>query len=390
MDPYICPDALDRQNKYYLSKKQNLSRLDYFYDKGEDFVGAYPAKMIVQTTDACNLSCTFCQIPKEIKGSHMQKDCFDAVVEEIFPTLVEMHPSNIGEPLMWPYFRYMCECMEKYGVLLDLTTNGTLLAGKNLDSIERIVRDVKISFDGAKKDTFESIRNGARFEQVCDNIHEIVDSIGTKAHRSISLQLTLMKSNFMELPELIHLAKSLGVNKVKAYHLFSFFPELDKESLMRHMQCYETVLKESLRIGKELGIALELAEPSIKAGEQIDLNPTACHLPWYESWIDIDGTVYSCHSNTGLDIGNILDNKFTDLWNGQFYRQIRKAIAEGKPVWNCKGCGMLYEKYEEHQRVPYDPESFLSQGTIAGKGNLSKVRWSGRMKQFELNRSWNK
>ncbi|MDK2947561.1 MAG: hypothetical protein PWQ63_721 [Methanolobus sp.] len=390
MDPYICPEALDRESRYYSTKMENLNRLDHHYDSRSEALKAYPVKMIVQTTDACNLSCVFCQIPKENKGSHMQKECFDSVVEEVFPTLIEMHPSNIGEPLMWPLFGYMCERMEEYGVLLDLTTNGTLLDGKNLDSIERIARDVKISFDGAEKSTFESIRNGASFEKVCDNVHQLVDLIGHKGHRCVSLQMTLMRSNFRELPDLIRLADSLGANKVKAYHLFSFYPELDKESLMLHMQDYEIILKQSMQVGKELGIDLELAEPPLKFDDDFQLNSKVCHLPWYESWIDIDGSVYPCHSNSDLDIGNICKSKFTDIWNGQFYRDIRNAIRKGEPVWNCKGCGMLYEKDEEHQRVPYDPENFLSQNYRKNKTKLSGIRWSGRMKQFELNRGWNK
>lgn len=390
MDPYICPEALDRESRYYSTKMENLNCLDKHYDSRSEALNAYPAKMIMQTTDACNLSCVFCQIPKEKKGSHMQRECFDSVVEEVFPALIEMHPSNIGEPLMWPLFGYMCERMEEYGVLLDLTTNGTLLSGKKLDSIERIARDVKISFDGAEKSTFESIRSGASFEKVCDNVQQLVDLIGHKHCRCISLQMTLMRSNFKELPELIRLADSLGANKVKAYHLFSFYPELDKESLMLHMQDYEVILKQSIRIGKELDIELELAEPSIKEEDDFQLNSKICHLPWYESWIDIDGAVYPCHSNGSLDLGNIQKNKFINIWNGNFYRKIRRAIAIGNPIWNCSGCGMLYEKGDEHQRVPYDPENFLSIDYRKNKLHKSKVRWSGRMKQFELDRNWSK
>ncbi len=316
----------------------------------------------------------------------MEKELFDSVVEQLFPTLVEMHPTNIGEPLMWPFFRYMCECMNDYGVLLDLTTNGTLLSGKNIDAIENIARDVKISFDGAKKETYERIRSGAIFEKVCDNTHELVDRIKNKYHRCISFQMTLMKSNYQELPDLIRLADSLGVNKVKAYHLFSFDPELDKESLMYHMQDYNLILKKSTELGKELGIQLELAEPSIEDKHGHHLKPSFCHLPWYESWIDIDGAVYPCHSNGNLNIGNIKEVKFLEIWNGHFYRQIRRAIKKREPVWNCKGCGMLYERENEKQGVPYDSENFLSQESIVHITERSKIRWSGRMKQFEINR----
>lgn len=32
MDPYICPEAFDRDNQYYFIKIENLNRLDESYD----------------------------------------------------------------------------------------------------------------------------------------------------------------------------------------------------------------------------------------------------------------------------------------------------------------------------------------------------------------------
>ncbi|MHA1851692.1 MAG: radical SAM protein, partial [Candidatus Thorarchaeota archaeon] len=222
MDPYICPEALDRNNKFYSIKKKNLEMADRNYSNLSPIINSSPAKVIVQTTEACNLSCIFCQIGKTEKGRHMNIQIFDIVVDQLFPTLVEMHPTNIGEPLMWPHFGYMCEKMEEYGVLLDLTTNGTLFNENNIDHIENIARDIKISFDGAKKETFESLRKGAKYDSVIGNIESLVQRIKGKPHRTISLQMTLMMSNYQELPDLIDLASKLGVDKVKGYHLFSF------------------------------------------------------------------------------------------------------------------------------------------------------------------------
>lgn len=386
MDPYICPEALDRKNKYYPLKKRNFDLANQNYSLLSSVVNSNPVKVIVQTTESCNLSCIFCQYSKREKGKHMNKEIFENVVDQLFPTLVEMHPTNIGEPLMWPHFEYMCEKMEEYGVLLDLTTNGTLLKENKIDLIENIARDVKISFDGAHKETFESLRKGAKFDSVTENIKCLVQRIKSNPHRTISLQMTLMKSNYLELPDLIELASKLGVDKVKGYHLFSFSPEMDRESLLSYLDNYEQALNASIRKAKELGLDIELAEPPLKIGDEIDLKLITCHLPWYESWIDIDGSVYPCHSNDGMDIGNIQNNNFIEIWNGDFYREIRKAMAQDEPIWNCKGCGMLYEKKEEHQRVPYDPENFFCDDYRTANQSKSRVRWSGRMKQFELNR----
>ena len=84
--------------------------------------------------------------------------------------------------------------------------------------------------------------------------------------------------------------------------------------------------------------------------------------------------------------GNLLEKRFSDIWNGDFYRQIRRAFAQRRPGWHCTNCGMNWQKSEEHQIVPYDPESFLSRlGRDKSRSNAeSPIRWSGRMKPFDL------
>jgi len=69
---------------------------------------------------------------------------------------------------------------------------------------------------------------------------------------------------------------------------------------------------------------------------------------------------------------------FSEAWNGPLYTRVRAGFASGCPVGACDGCGMNYAKEGEHDRVPYDPESFRG----AGSGEV--VRWSGRMRPFSL------
>ncbi len=377
MDPYIDPDALDPAHPLTARKLENLAAADDAHRRRAVVVDALPSKLTLQTTDVCNLACPHCQIPKEAKQAAMRPELLTSL-RRLLPALIELHPTNLGEPFAWPHFRELCRDLERHGVVLDLTTNGTLLTPARLEWIAPIIRDAKVSFDGATAETFERFRRGASFSRVCANVRALVERLRRVRVRRpiVALQMTLMRDNVRELPALIRLAHELGVDRVKAYHLFSFRPELDAQSLMGALEEYEReVLPAALELGRTLDVDLQLAEPS--GGDPASLEPTVCHLPWHETWIDADGAVLLCHSHGGAVAGHL--TRFADAWNGPLYRRVRAAFAAGAPFGACDGCGMNLAKPSEHAAVPYDPGSFLS-----GRRPKGQVRWSGRMRQFQL------
>ena len=383
MDPYIDPDALDARHPLTPRKLDNLARADDAYARGLPTVDGLPSKLTLQTTDACNLACPHCQIPKRKKSRAMAAGWLEPLATQLLPDLIELHPTNLGEPFAWPHFRRLCALLEEHGVCLDLTTNGTLLDARRLEWIAHIARDVKVSFDGATAPTFERFRRGADFGAVCDNVRALVERLRVVPTRRpiVALQMTLMRDNVDELVPLIDLAASLGVDRVKAYHLFRPQPEVADQSLMDELDRYAEVIQPAaLQRGLERGVDLQLTEPP--GGTPADLMARTCFLPWHESWVDVDGSVLLCHSHEGRAAGSLSD--FAAAWNGDLYRRVRRGLAGRCPVGACDGCGMNFAKHTEHQPVPYDRAGFT-----AGAG-ASAVRWSGRMRQFELSgrREW--
>jgi len=378
MDPYIDPDSLDPGHPLTARKLANLAVADAAHGERSVQFDALPSKITFQTTDVCNLSCGHCQIPARLKQASMPPRFLDDLSEKLLPDLIELHPTNLGEPFAWPHFKRLCALLDEFGVVLDLTTNGTLLTPSRVEWIAPIARDVKISFDGATAATFERHRRGANFTAVCESVSGLVRRLDAVRVRRpiVALQMTLMRDNVHELPELVRLANSLRVHRVKAYHLFSFGSEYDGQSVLRDSEEYETeILPRTLELGQALGIDLQLAEPS--GGRAAELTEQACHLPWHESWIDVDGSVVLCHSHGGEIAGHI--DRFREAWMGPLYQRVREGFARRRPIGACDGCGMNLLKSEEHQRVPYDPATFLSSGTDEGA-----VAWSGRMRPFNL------
>lgn len=387
MDPYIDPEKLDAANPFYDRKISNLRRGNEEHAARAEVTTSLPVKITLQTTDACNLDCPHCQIPRSRKTPRMDRSVLDTVVRQLFPTLIELHPTNVGEPFAWPLFRELCLQMERHGVLLDLTTNGTLLDDARLDWIAPIARDVKVSFDGAQKDTFERLRRGAQFDSVCANVRALVKRLAAVTVRRplVALQMTLMRSNVFELPALVELAARLGVPRVRAYHLFSFTTDMDAESIVTETSLWQPVADSAREVALRLGVQLQIAEPAAADSGPASLQRIACHLPWHEAWIDYDGAVLPCHSHGGDQAGNILHTDFSEIWNGPMYQRIRSGFATDRPTWHCDGCGMCYRRSDRSvaSAVPYDAENFRS-AALPPRSDLKQIRWSGRMRPFDL------
>jgi len=181
------------------------------------------------------------------------------------------------------------------------------------------------------------------------------------------------------------LAADLGVSGVRAYHLFSPTRELDHESLAGKPEAWWPAAQEAIALGEALGLHVQFAEPRSADDGVYALSPTVCHLPWHETWIDSDGSVVVCHSHGGDVAGNVNAEEFQSIWNGRLYSGIRTGWTRSEPGWHCRGCGMGWQKSREHDPVPYDPESFLSpEGRAALDTAASPIRWSGRMRPFDL------
>jgi radical SAM protein with 4Fe4S-binding SPASM domain len=380
-EKYYSFDKLNKNNKFYDLKKENYELVKKLYAEDAAEVPAFPLRATVQTTDFCNLNCIMCQIHSQRekhKLQSMKRADFDLFVSQLFPYLVELHPTNLGEPLISEWFDYLCNKAFEYGVLLDITSNGTLLTEQKILKILPTLLDIKISFDGLRKETFERIRRKADYDTVVKNINNFLRlRETTQSSGGITLQMTLFSFNYQELPGLIRFAADKGIDRVKAYHVFSYSDEINQYSLVNDLDKFEEVRLLAVDLANKLNIALEIAEPELQ-GATMNLISQKCRLPWSECFIDFDGEVYPCHSHNYKSCGNIFKEKLSDLWNSSYAMEIRRSLTTNSIDTICKNCGMNYLKYDENQQVPYNKEGYL----YNADKETNPVRWSSRSKQF--------
>lgn len=205
--------------------------------------------------DTCNLRCVMCeehsphsdlQPRRKTQGLRHRRMSFDLIkkiVEEIAGKgLREIIPSTMGEPLLYEHFDDILTLCAKHQIKLNLTTNGTFPKHGARAWASRIVpvsSDVKISWNGANKETYESIMLRGIWHDALQNLREFIavrneisDAGGN--HCRITLQVTFMESNVEELVDIVRLGIKLGVDRIKGHHLWAHFPEIETLSMRRN------------------------------------------------------------------------------------------------------------------------------------------------------------
>jgi MoaA/NifB/PqqE/SkfB family radical SAM enzyme len=149
----------------------NRAKLLWAYLARRPKVAALPVEYIVETTAKCNLYCPMCprETHKQPKAD-MSEDVFQRLVSEAGSTAEHMMLIGLGEPFMDKNIFERIEFCHQHSISALLSTNGTFLDERNAVRIlDSPLDQMTLSFDGAKKETFEFYRKGANFEKVRDN-----------------------------------------------------------------------------------------------------------------------------------------------------------------------------------------------------------------------------
>jgi radical SAM protein with 4Fe4S-binding SPASM domain len=279
----------------------NRARLLWGYLARRARLGALPVEYIVETTAKCNLYCPMC--PRETHPqpkADMTDEVFERLVREAGASAEHMMLIGLGEPFMDPHIFERIERCHRHGISTLLSTNGTLLdercAGRILDSP---LEQITLSFDGAKKETFEFYRKGAKFEKVRDNFVRFARMKHERASRlQVVVQMVVMEGNRAEVDDFIRFWKAVpGIDQVRIKE--------DETNLMRP-----------------------------DAGHQAADWKHPCHYLWRgPMYVKQNGDVYPCCQSYMLDgapVGKIGEQPLTQIWNSETMQAMRRLHAAGR------------------------------------------------------------
>lgn len=136
----------------------------------------------LEFNSSCNLRCKWCSLdhdkPRAIMSKEMLAHIMDMLAEGQLPNLKRIDLHNAGETLLHPDLPGMLTIIRRARQTLEskatfaLLTNAMLLTPKKSEQIVRSrgIDQMRFSLDGGTPERFESIRKGASWEKVRENI----------------------------------------------------------------------------------------------------------------------------------------------------------------------------------------------------------------------------
>jgi wyosine [tRNA(Phe)-imidazoG37] synthetase (radical SAM superfamily) len=181
-----------------------------------------PTSLELETTTFCDINppCVMCYARMlHTRPSQENKNLDDTVFEKVQPHLkkfevISLH--GIGEPLAGKKLFPILRSIDSNKTKLQFNSNGlNLNEEKCRGLVENGLSLVNFSVDAATAETYKKIRR-ADFHKVVANIRrlsEIKKEMSSRRPR-IEMNMTLMRSNFEEANQFVHLAKDLGAESV--------------------------------------------------------------------------------------------------------------------------------------------------------------------------------
>lgn len=361
-------DTVDT-GRYARLKKENERLLEEEIAQKKTVLSALPTEATIYFSKKCNLLCIKCfrNFPA-MTASHadMPREMFEGLAAELFPTLLRAETTLYGEPLMCSYWDRIVELFRHYGVMMHITTNGTLLTEEAIGRLNGVTDWLKVSFDACDRETYESIHRGASFEVTVRNLK----AFGRMKKKMtpepcFRLGIVLMKRNIDALPRYIEFAKEVGADQVETLGLVTYHPEFRKEELFDIPARANAAIAAAVATAKRLGIDLELGftrVPSPDDGALPRVNSPAapaeagfryltgeiCHFFFHRPYIFGDGTVVSCGNCETKVMGSLRERSFAGIWNDARYQEMRRAFYGGRSRWYdiCTRCICMNTTYD--------------------------------------------
>jgi len=300
------------------------------WHKGESIAPIY---VEISPTNLCNQSCSFCGIDFLKQKSHW----LGAIeLKKELKAMARLGVKSVmfageGEPLMHPDIIGMIMYAYKCGLDVALTTNGTLLDLPMARAILPYLTWLRVSINGASRETYKKVHGKDDFERVCDNIQN-AKSLGLVC--TIGMQFVVLPENDLELRMAANLAIDLEADYL-SFKPFSQHPQMESKKykglkygdfLMDSMQDIVASLPNFDIIYRKQ--AFEACNKGVKGTH-------LCYACSFWAYIDSLGNVWSCSVWIGVGAfykGNIYRDEAKDTWKSPKVQ----AIPAGDCRINCR------------------------------------------------------
>lgn len=319
-------------------------------------VCARPWYVQFEVTTHCNMACYMCVRSEVIKAPrHLALADFRRTLDQIAAPKLTL--SGAGEPLLHPQIGEMIAYARQRRISVMIPTNGTLLRRPAIAAalVDSGLNVLKVSIDAATKATYQAIRRQDCFDEVVEGI-ELIEKVKREKGRrfpELRLDVVILKENALEVPEIIRLARRLGIDTVFFRALQTKGIGAEREETMGKDLDFDA-LYESVQHGVEEARRLKVKTnlkhvarnfrvyKSIYVKQDAAMSRYVCLLPWLQCFVSVQGEISPCcatYTNEGFTAGNVFVQDFESVWNGPPMRALRRRFRDrDNPFAVCRDC----------------------------------------------------
>lgn len=307
-----------------------------------------PDSCTIMITGRCNLKCVMCKQWREPPGQELSIDDWKTIILDLNKNGIRNIHFSGGEPLLKKDFVELIRFSAQIGLIVGVTTNGSLLTGVILNKlIDAGLRSIALSMD-AVDGGYERIRGlPDTFEQLSRAVEE-VSIMKRKQKIDAYINFTLMKCNIKDLKIVKAFADKMGLPLAiclldKNSFLFNLEKNTndlwikEKEDFLALREAINFLTQEKIKNPGSLIIDFA----AIDFIERYFREPRQAQIPCVSSQgrviIDPSGGLLGGCMSMGR-FGNIMAKGFKELVADKTYKTAKKKMFYKK----CPGCSCGY------------------------------------------------
>jgi MoaA/NifB/PqqE/SkfB family radical SAM enzyme len=314
----------------------------------------------------CNLECKHCgfQVHGRTSDQEVSEAVYNEVISELMPTayLCNLGGTNWGEMAIAKTFpRFLQDC-KKFQVKVNLTTNGTRMSSEWFDDLLDTLSVIGFSMEGME-DEFEKLR-GFKWRFFLKHVEKVCQGRADRGKTfRVEWRYCAHADNIHQLPDMIRLAKTIGVDRIQVMNLSPYVSTQKFKMLYYHRSVANKYFVEGRKLAQELGVDVNVPpdfdtgtfdNQLIQIGGVGTVSPADpdgfemvnCYHPWQTCSINELGDVKPC-CVYWKKMGSLRRGPFDSVWNGWRYRRLRSSVNVPRPNSICYSCRLPRFENEE-------------------------------------------
>jgi MoaA/NifB/PqqE/SkfB family radical SAM enzyme len=302
----------------------------------------------IELTTRCALRCRMCCR----EGHHhlARKDMEMENFRKILPYLPQVETAVLegwGESLLHPRLTEIIRLVKGAGAQVGFVTSGMTLEENYILDLVRAGTDfIGFSFAGARPETHDFIRANSHLPALLGDIRKFQEIKMQQKSSTPRLHIVylLLKNNIEELPDLINLAKDLGIDRIFLIHLALISNAWQEEQRIfarEEITQYEKILDESAKMARDLKI-------SLRRPPMLPQEVAVCSEdPLRNLYISVNGNVSPCvylrpplpspfqrifhateYKTEKVGFGNIFQQPLREIWENPAYQKFRQCFSD--------------------------------------------------------------